>query len=346
MRNLGRNKKICIGLLAVMLSFSATTLVAVAYETGEEESSDTVEELTTGGGYAVTGQLSHVGYSAILYTADNGLPTSDANCVYTTSDGYVWVGGYSGVLRYDGMVFERMDGSGGLTSGKVMFEDSGRRFWVGTNDNGAVVVNTDGTQTHFTYKEGLPSSTIRGFAEDESGNIFIGTTGGICYADSNNNLFLLDDERINNQYVIQMFADSEGTIYVNTRDGDIFSIKNKKVSAFYSSEELGMGKITAIYTDEGNPGRLYFGTNTSMLYYGTFGNTAEKMKAISVEPASDIAWITKACNRIWINSDSVIGYLDEYQNFVVVDDVPMDSSIEMMTADYREISGMPLPGRE
>ena len=84
-----------------------------------------------GGGYAVTGQLDAVGYTSKLYDATNGLPTSDANCITAASDGYIWIGGYSGIIRYDGSVFERQQ-SDGLTSGRVIYEDDENRLWVGT----------------------------------------------------------------------------------------------------------------------------------------------------------------------------------------------------------------------
>ena len=117
-------------------------------------------EAQIGGGYAVTGQLKSVGYTSMLYDASNGLPTSDANCVLGTSDGYVWIGGYGGIIRYDGVEFERLDSSGGRTSGRALFEDSQGRIWVGTNDNGAVVLD-EGTSLRYTYEDGLQSSSVR-----------------------------------------------------------------------------------------------------------------------------------------------------------------------------------------
>ena len=97
----------------------------------------------TGGGYAATGQLSDVSYSAKIYDATNGLPTSDANWILAASDGYIWIGGYAGIIRYDGATFERMDSSEGLTSGRGMYEDRIGRIWVATNDNGVVVGERD-----------------------------------------------------------------------------------------------------------------------------------------------------------------------------------------------------------
>ncbi|MBQ1548421.1 MAG: hybrid sensor histidine kinase/response regulator, partial [Lachnospiraceae bacterium] len=135
-----------------------------------------------GGGYAATGQISGVSYTAEVYDASNGLPTSDSMFILAANDGSVFIGGYSGVMRYDGSSFERLDTSDGLTSARGFYQDSKGRIWVATNDNGAVVL--DGKKrVHLTYKDGLPSSSLRIFAEDKNENVFIGTATGLCYAD-------------------------------------------------------------------------------------------------------------------------------------------------------------------
>ena len=44
-------------------------------------------------------------YSGVLYNNTNGMPTSEANAVAETSDGFIWIGSYSGLSRYDGNSF-------------------------------------------------------------------------------------------------------------------------------------------------------------------------------------------------------------------------------------------------
>ena len=127
-------------------------------------------DTTIGGGFAATGQIEDLGYMAVLYDADNGLPTSEANCVLGASDGYLWIGGYSGIFKYDGVTFQRMSSLDGLTNGRSIFEDSKGRIWVGTNDNGVVVIDGE-NYIHYSKEDGLSSSSIRSFIEDNSGNI-------------------------------------------------------------------------------------------------------------------------------------------------------------------------------
>ena len=79
------------------------------------------------------------GYSAVLYDNSNGLPTSEANAIVQSADGYIWIGSYSGLIRYDGNRFYRYDASSGVSSVVTIYSDSRGRIWSGTNDSGAAV---------------------------------------------------------------------------------------------------------------------------------------------------------------------------------------------------------------
>ena len=38
----------------------------------------------------------------LLYDNTNGLPTSDANAIVQTADGFIWIGSYGGLIRFNG----------------------------------------------------------------------------------------------------------------------------------------------------------------------------------------------------------------------------------------------------
>ena len=326
------------GLLLLLVAISFGVCKEVAY--ASDDTSDVVSSATVnfsnknGGGYAITNQIEGEGYGMELYNSSNGLPTSDASYVFSDSKGYIWIGSYSGIIRYDGISFDRMDPSGGMTSGKVIFEDSKGRIWIGTNDNGVVV--WDGVSSiHFTYKDGLPSSTIRTFAEEEDGTIYVGTTCGICYVDEDMNLSVIDDHAINTEYVMRLMTGADGIIYGNSRDGNIFSLKNREVVSYYSGSSLGVGAVTALYADAEHPGKVFIGNGKGELYYGDFGAKSAEMEMIDVSPALAMNWISYECGRLWIVAETVVGYLDEKNRFVYIEDLPLDSTIEMITEDYQ-----------
>ncbi len=288
----------------------------------------------TGGGYSASGQISGAGYSSQIYDASSGLPTSDANYILCSSDGYVWIGSYSGIIRYDGSNFVRMDTSGGLTSGRSLFEDSKGRIWVATNDNGVVLMNGN-ESIHYTYKNGLTSSSIRCFAEDTNGNIIIGTTAGLAYVDPELNLMTIDEDELNGETILRLCSDAMGTVYGLTKNGLVFALNDLKVTDIYSGDDLGMDKITSIYTNSTEFVKLYYGTAEGMVYYGEFGEKASAMKAMDASPLSSVQWISRECGKLWVTSQNLTGYFNESGKFVVLDDVPMNNAIEMMTSDYQ-----------
>ena len=295
------------------------------------------DEVSGGGGYALTGENKNTGFMAQVYDSANGLPASEANYILSASDGYIWIAAYSGIIRYDGSVFERQNSSGGLTNGRGLFEDSKGRIWVGTNDNGVVVMDGDET-VHFTYKDGLPSSSIRTFAEDPEGNIFIGTTAGIAYADPSLSIHTLYDERLSGKRVLKLMTSKAGIIYGQTTSGALFSIENAELSAFYENTELGIEKVNTLLIDPDNDDKMYIGTSSGQIYYGSFGDDVNKLKKIDNGPLDKIQWMEHACGKVWVASRSLIAFLDENQNLHFVnlpENLSLNNSIEMLTQDYQ-----------
>lgn len=287
-----------------------------------------------GGGYAATGQITDVEYTSDVYDATHGLPTSDAMFLLGASDGKMWIGGYSGIICYDGSTFDRLDTAEGLTSARGFYEDRQGRIWVGTNDNGVVVIDKTG-RTHLTYQDGLPSSSMRIFAEDLNGNVVIGTTAGICYADPDLDIHEVKNADLSEERVLKLDADATGKIYGQAASGLVFAIENCEVTEVYQSADLGFEKITTIMADPETPGKVYIGTDDSKIYYGNFGDQASQMQCFDADAlGGSVHWLSCDCGRVWASSTSVVGYLDG-GSFVVLDNIPFNSGIEMTTTDYQ-----------
>ena len=106
----------------------------------------------------------HEGHAAFLYDNSTGLPTSEANAIAETSDGFIWIGSYGGFIRYDGNSFELYRATAGIASVVGLFVDSQDRLWIGTNDNGAAVMDRVGGVTMFGKQDGLQSASEIGRA--------------------------------------------------------------------------------------------------------------------------------------------------------------------------------------
>ena len=117
-------------------------------------------------------------YSARVYDNTNGLPTSEANDIAQTSEGFIWIGSYGGLVRYDGNTFERMDSTTGVASVVCLHVDSRDRLWIGTNDSGLALMERDSFRVWGEY-DGLGSARVCDIDEDGYGNIYAGTASGL-----------------------------------------------------------------------------------------------------------------------------------------------------------------------
>jgi len=292
------------------------------------------EEAKVGGGHAILGELPDTGYTGKIYDAMNSMVGSVANCVLGTTDGYLWIGGYDGVVRFDGTNFEKLDTKDGLTSARTMFEDSRGGIWVGTNGDGVVLLKNN-KRTHYTYEDGLPSGSIRAFAEDKDGRIYIGTTAGLCRVDSKGKIYHFSDEQLVSKRILRLVTGNGGTIYGCTKDGDIFSMVSGELKEFYKSADLGLDSISTIYTDPEQRGKIYLGTKAGEIYCGVFGHKKAMLTQVSIAPLTNAKWITSVCGKIFIASDTHLGYLDGESKFHPLHNIPMKNAIEMITSDYQ-----------
>ena len=105
-------------------------------------------------------------YSAVVYDNTNGLPAAEANDIVQTSEGFIWIGCYAGLVRYDGDTFERLDSNQGVNSISSLYVDNKDRLWIGTNDNGVAIMEK-GEFRFWGEKDGLGSSKICDIEGDE-----------------------------------------------------------------------------------------------------------------------------------------------------------------------------------
>lgn len=274
------------------------------------------------------------GYSAVVYDNRNGLPTSEANAITQTSEGFIWIGSYSGLIRYDGNTFVNLSTDAGISSVVSLFVDSSDRLWIGTNDSGIAVMEK-GKFKRFGREEGLKSLSVRSICEDVTGNIIVGTAAGICYLDKDLKLHTIEDENLSNRSVrVLKSSSANATIYGVTVDGCVFTMKNLKVTGFYDVKALNIEGARSLMPDEENPGYLYIGDSDTTIYYGSFisgeFSLSRRFLTGSMQSINSIEIIN---GSMWVCTDKGTGFFTDY-DFTPIDDVPMTTSVENMMADH------------
>ena len=273
------------------------------------------------------------GYSALLYDNSNGLPTSEANAIAETSEGFIWIGSYAGLIRYDGNTFERLDSTGGISSIKCLHVDSRDRLWMGTNDNGVAVMDK-GEFRFWGKMDGMKSAHTRAITEDENGTIYIATTCGIATIDADYNLAMLEDDLIAEANMRYITMGTDGLIYGLTNLGDIMTLKDGRLQSYIpAGENTVTGAVGAFYPDMYEPGMVYMQTVNYPFCRARMGDTLTGIVEIDIQPLSTVQMISSIDGKLWICASNGIGYI-ENNEFHLLENLPMNNNVGDVMTDY------------
>ncbi len=244
-------------------------------------------------------------YVVTVYNEKNGLPTGEANTVLQTSDGYIWIGSYGGLIRYDGTDFRNYSVEGAITSSSVrsLFEDSKGRLWIGTNDSGVVVMEKD-VFTEIVGPEDKSFLCVRDFYEGADGTIYAASNSGIAEIEENK-LVPYDIPELEANTVYSVAEDRFGRVWGSTNNGDCVIIKDGKlVDVFTPDRIFSEGDIYSVAADEnGN------------IILGSGGNNAARiiLKSESLEKGAFDATIY---NTGKVNTHNSVEYFSTGHIFV------------------------------
>lgn len=273
------------------------------------------------------------GFAAILYNNSNGLPTSEANAIAETPDGFIWIGGYSGLTRYDGNNFSRIDSSTGIDSVVSLYVDSKERLWIGTNENGVALMER-GDVSFFDSADELRSLSVRSIAEDNDGNIYIATTSGLAMINQSLELKALSFEELNSEYIVEIVCGKDGIIYGITNDGDVFGVKGSQLVYYFNDDNFKYNNLYCICPHDAKSGYVYLGTEKSEIVLVDLNDNMKIVKEYSVDPHIKVNKIDENNDHIWVCADNGVGLILSNGKYITINNLPMTSSIDDMISDY------------
>jgi signal transduction histidine kinase/ligand-binding sensor domain-containing protein len=114
------------------------------------------------------------------WDTEHGLPQNTVNAIAETPDGYLWIGTFGGLARFDGVRFTLFPARlyPGIRSDRIqaLAVDSSGDLWIGTERG---LARYDGRQvTGFRHLAGLPDAGVTALRVDSRGDVWIGLGGG------------------------------------------------------------------------------------------------------------------------------------------------------------------------
>ncbi|WP_051260981.1 hybrid sensor histidine kinase/response regulator [Desulfovibrio inopinatus] len=288
--------------------------------------------------YARTLQFQHL-------TIEDGLSQSSAMKLVMDKTGFLWVGTYDGLNRYDGIGFHVYRSEYGNIQSisdvniRALLVDSKGILWVGTKNGGFNRYNADDdTFTRFMADENdplsLPDNEVRAILEDNGGGLWVGTFDGLAVMDKVSQTFVTyrlfkDDARAKTE-VLSLSKDPTGeNIFVGTTRG-LYTLSPHS-GAFERIElspyESGGYEIQCLYLE--NKNTLWIGTER----YGLFqlnlrdGHVTQILSGMAVwsiyKDSRDVFWV--GTNRGLYTKEPTTGASTvKSEAFSVVTSDPMD----------------------
>ena len=196
-----------------------------------------------------------------VWTTREGLPHNQVNSIVQTPDGYLWLGTWEGLVRYNGLEFQLFD-----RSNTPALQDNAIRS-LSVAADGAVIVGTSrggvtvkrGDQwTNFRQKDGLAQDEILDAIQDRAGRLWVATESeGVTVLDHGKVRQFNTGNGLPNNVVFDLREASDGTIWIATAGG-LAAFNGGRLRTLPKTSGLPDAPVFVVY--ETSTGQLLIGT--------------------------------------------------------------------------------------
>ena len=174
-------------------------------------------------------------------------------------DGYLWASASgSGVLRYDGEIWQHYTPEDGLGSSQVyaIMEDREGNTWFGAM--GGTLSRYERHFQNYTTANGLVHNLVISLAEDREGNIWFGTTNGVSKFDGHRFVNLTAADGLPVDEIMDIVQTRDGDMWFATLNNSVLRYDGRRMHQY--TNKNGFGGTGAWAMVEDRDGDMWFGT--------------------------------------------------------------------------------------
>ena len=170
-------------------------------------------------------------YVRTVFDQTNGLPTDEANAVLQTRDGYLWVGSYGGLLRFDGSEFHNFSTKGAIATPSILCiaQAPDGTLLAGSAGSGIYALAQDGSITKFSYEQGLEDGVVLRILQEEDGRSAFASAGSHLYYWADGTFRRLDGLHIGHGSIFDLY-ERDGKLWL-LQDSGIYALDKARILA-------------------------------------------------------------------------------------------------------------------
>ena len=246
-------------------------------------------------------------YIARAWGVGQGLPQNSVTALLQTRDGYIWLGTYSGLVRFDGVAFRIFNrwNTPDLKNDQVtaLHEDPDGGLWVGTYGGGASYRH-EGEWSHYSSLEGLSNDFVTAILSDARGAVWVGTEDGLNRISGGAITAYSKWNGLAGNSITSLALDARGGLLVGALDGGLSVLEDLDSGQFKPHELMAARAVHAVAADR--QGRIWVGAFNGLHvlqdgqvrhYSKSDGLTGNSIQAISQDRNGDI-WIGPAAGGL------------------------------------------------
>jgi ligand-binding sensor domain-containing protein/signal transduction histidine kinase len=206
-------------------------------------------------------------YNFKSWTTDNGLPSNSLLHILQSSDGYLWISGYSGLLRFDGNTFTVFNSSNtNVFESNVirnLGEDKKGNLWMTTQGSGLVSYK-NGTFTSYGKEMGMVN-LYRALLIDNKDRVWSASPDyGWFYLENGKFHFVDFGTSLKNIEIRSIVQSYDGTIWFATLGKGFFKYDNGILSKVQLPAILNDEWIYSLFADDKS---IWMGTSSGVYVY-------------------------------------------------------------------------------
>ena len=239
-------------------------------------------------------------YNREVWTTRQGLPHNQVNAIAQSKDGYLWLGTWEGLVRYNGLEFHTFE-----RANTPALHDNGIRS-VRAGADGSIVVGTSrggvsilraGTWRHLGMRDGLAQDEIMDALIDRKGRLWVATeSAGVSVVADGRVTHLNDRTGLPSNIAYGLLEDRDGSVWVATAGG-LAHVVDGRVQA--PGDMQGLPRAPAFHAIQLRNGDLVVGTERGA-FRGRAGRFQPLSPALPVDGVPSLA--EDALGNLWIGT--------------------------------------------